>query len=114
MDGVAADPRYLDVSVPPGRRKTLPVATERHAFAYVFEGDGTLRQASQPLRALTEKAGEDNETLVRERTGNRSLVLFDTAARSPVQAGENGIPEIPAGLRQADRGAGHIIRPDDR
>ena len=75
VDGVAADPRYLDVWVPPGRRKTLPVETERHAFAYVFEGDGTFSQASQPLGVLTEKAGEDDETLVRERTGNRKRSL---------------------------------------
>jgi quercetin 2,3-dioxygenase len=91
VDGVAADPRYLDVWVPPGRRKTLPVETERHAFAYVFEGDGTFSQASQPLGVLTEKAGEDDETLVRERTGNRSLVLFDSGSEVTVQAGENGI-----------------------
>ncbi|HEY7765296.1 MAG TPA: pirin family protein, partial [Aestuariivirgaceae bacterium] len=30
--GVAADPRYLDVWILPGRRKTLPVELERHAF----------------------------------------------------------------------------------
>jgi redox-sensitive bicupin YhaK (pirin superfamily) len=27
FEGVAADPRYLDIFVPPGRRKTLPVAS---------------------------------------------------------------------------------------
>ena len=48
VDGVAADPRYLDISVPPGTRKTLPVETTRHAFAYVFAGSGTFRDASQP------------------------------------------------------------------
>src|SRR4029077_113472 len=89
VDGVAADPRYLDVWVPPGRRKTLPVETERHAFAYVFEGDGTFSQASQPLGVLTEKAGEDDEMLVRERTGNRSLGLFASGNEVTVQAGEN-------------------------
>jgi quercetin 2,3-dioxygenase len=50
VEGVAADPRYLDVFVPPDRRKTLPVETERHAFAYVFEGSGTICSASQPDR----------------------------------------------------------------
>src|SRR4026207_530899 len=30
IDGIAADPIYLDVSVPPGRRKTLPIETTRH------------------------------------------------------------------------------------
>src|SRR5207253_1204816 len=77
VDGIAADPRYLDVSVPAGRRKTLKVETERHAFAYVFEGSGTFRDASRPFGVLTEKERADGETMVRERNGNRSLVLFD-------------------------------------
>ena len=55
IEGVAADPRYLDVSVPPGKRKTLPVEVERHAFAYVFEGSGDFRAASEPFGVLTEK-----------------------------------------------------------
>jgi redox-sensitive bicupin YhaK (pirin superfamily) len=87
--GVAADPRYLDVSVAPGQRKTLPVETERHAFAYVFAGSGTFRAASAPFGVLTEKDGTD--TPVRERTGNRSLVLFDSGDEVTVQAGEEGI-----------------------
>jgi redox-sensitive bicupin YhaK (pirin superfamily) len=91
VDGVAADPRYLDVWVPPGRRKTLPVETERHAFAYVFEGSGSFRSASQPFGVLTEKEVDGNETLIRERTGNRSLVLFDSGDEVTVQAGEEGI-----------------------
>ena len=80
-----------DVWVPPGRRKTLPVETERHAFAYVFEGDGTFSQASPSLGVLTEKTRKDDEILVPERTGNRSLVLFDSGNEVTVQAGEYGI-----------------------
>src|SRR6266540_1503091 len=63
VEGVAADPRYLDIWVPPGRRKTLPVETERHAFAYVFEGSGTFRAASEPFGVLTEKTAAGSETL---------------------------------------------------
>ena len=92
VDGVAADPRYLDVSVPPGKKKTLKVETDRHAFAYVFAGSGTFGGASQPLGVLTEKAVADgSERLVRERTGNRSLVLFDSGDEVTVQAGDEGI-----------------------
>jgi len=91
VEGVAADPRYLDIFVPPGRRKTLPVETGRHAFAYVFEGSGTFSSASQPFGVLTEKAGEGGEALIRERTGNRSLVLFDSGDEITVQAGEEGM-----------------------
>jgi len=91
VDGIAADPRYLDVWVPPGQRKTLPVETYRHAFAYVFEGSGTFSDASQPFGVLTEKDNASGETLVRERTGNRSLVLFDSGDEVTVQAGPQGI-----------------------
>jgi redox-sensitive bicupin YhaK (pirin superfamily) len=91
VDGIAADPRYLDIWVPPGIRKTLPVETWRHAFAYVFEGSGTFRGASSPFGVLTDKGGPDEEILVREQTGNRSLVLFDTGDEVTVQAGEQGI-----------------------
>ena len=91
VEGVAADPRYLDVTVPPRRRKTLPVELERHAFAYVFEGAGTFRAASQPFGVLTEKEGNGTQALIRERTGNRSLVLFDSGDEVTVEAGEEGI-----------------------
>jgi redox-sensitive bicupin YhaK (pirin superfamily) len=92
VEGVAADPRYLDVFVPPGQRKTLPVEVDRHAFAYVFEGSGTFSGASKPFGVLTEKETADGgETLVRERTGNRSLVVFDSGDEVTVQAGDEGI-----------------------
>jgi redox-sensitive bicupin YhaK (pirin superfamily) len=92
VDGTAAEPRYLDVFVPAGRRKTFPVETTRHAFAYVFEGSGTFSGASQPFGVLTEKENPDGaETLIREQTGNRSLVLFDSGDEVTVQAGEEGI-----------------------
>src|SRR4051812_42583992 len=55
VEGVAADPRYLDVSVPPGRRKRLAVETDNNAFAYVFAGTGTFRDASDPHGVLTEQ-----------------------------------------------------------
>ena len=90
VDGIAADPRYLDVSVPPGRRKTLNVETSRHAFAYVFEGSGSFRDASKPVGVLTEGADPLADP-VREPTGDRSLVVFDSGDEVTVQAGDEGI-----------------------
>jgi len=90
VDGIAADPTYLDISVPPGRRKTLPVALRNNAFAYVFEGSGSFRDASAPHGVLTEQGGPE-EVLVREMTGNRSLVMFDRGDEVTVQAGDQGI-----------------------
>jgi hypothetical protein len=90
VEGVAADPQYIDVSVPPGARKRLKVDTTRHAFAYVFAGSGTFRDASQPRGVLTE--GTDGSDIVRrDETGNRSLVLFDSGDEVVVQAGDEGI-----------------------
>jgi hypothetical protein len=91
VDGVAADPRYLDVSVPAGRRKKLKVETERHAFAYIFEGDGRFAAASRPFGVLAEKQVDGEELLMREPVGDRSLVLFDSGDEIEVQAGERGI-----------------------
>jgi redox-sensitive bicupin YhaK (pirin superfamily) len=78
VDGIAADPVYLDVSVAPGRRKTLPVETTRHAFAYVFGGGGKFCNASGALAVPTE-------------ADNRSLILFDKGDEVTVQAGDDGI-----------------------
>jgi len=91
VDGVAAEPRYLDITVPPGRRKVLPVETTRNAFAYVFEGSGSFRDASAPFGVLTERGDPGLETVVREETGNRSLVVFDRGDEVVVQAGDEGI-----------------------
>jgi redox-sensitive bicupin YhaK (pirin superfamily) len=91
VDGVAADPRYLDVFVPPGVRKRLPVETTRNAFAYVFEGSGTFRDASQPRGVQTDRVGGAEAADTTDAIGNRSLVVFDRGDEVVVQAGEHGI-----------------------
>jgi quercetin 2,3-dioxygenase len=90
VDGIAAEPQYLDVFVPPLLRKTLPVERTRHAFAYVFGGSGRFCNASQPL-AVPTVAASWSETAVPERIGDRSLVVFDSGDELTVEAGESGI-----------------------
>lgn len=90
VQGIAADPTYLDVSVPAGKRKTLQIETARHAFAYVFEGAGRFCNASSPLDVPTEAVGWWDTTPPTE-AGNRSLVLFDDGDQVSVQAGDQGI-----------------------
>jgi redox-sensitive bicupin YhaK (pirin superfamily) len=90
VDGVAADPIYLDVSVPSGKRKTLAVETTRHAFAYVFAGAGKFCNASGPLAVPTESVGWADTSPPTE-ADNRSLVLFDRGDEVTVQAGDEGI-----------------------
>ena len=91
VDGVAASPRYLDITVPAGVKKTLPVDTYQKAFAYIFEGSGSFRDASDPFGVLLEKEIDGQEVHIRDRTGNRSLVLFGTGDEITVQAGDEGI-----------------------
>ena len=90
VEGVAADPRYVDISVPPGKRKRIQVETTRNAFAYVFAGAGTFRDASMPRAVLTESAVDPNATPVYDAK-NHSLVLFDQGDEIVVQAGPEGI-----------------------
>jgi redox-sensitive bicupin YhaK (pirin superfamily) len=89
VEGVAADPRYLDIFVPPGIRKVLPVETSNHAFAYVFQGSGSFRDASAPRAVQTDVVGTGIERP--DFIGNRSLVLFDRGDEVVVQAGDEGI-----------------------
>ncbi len=68
---IAADPTYLDVTVPAGVTFTEPVAAGQTALAYIFEGAGSFG-GSSPLAAY------------------RFLVLSDGDAVQ-VQAGTEGI-----------------------
>ncbi len=90
IEGIAADPTYIDVTVPPGKRKTLPVETTRHSFAYVFSGSGKFCNASGPLAVPTEGI-KWLETTPPTAADNRSLILFDSGDEVAVQAGEDGI-----------------------
>lgn len=93
VEGIAANPRYLDISVPPGRSRTFKVETGRHAFAYVFAGWGDFLDASEPLLAPTEYVNQTGTTdaLLAHPAENRTLVLFDTGDEVKVSAGEKGI-----------------------
>ncbi len=90
VEGVAADPNYIDISVPPGRKRRIAVETTRHAFAYVFAGSGMFRDASDPRAVLTESALDPNAPVVYDAK-NHSLVLFDRGDEIVVQAGPEGI-----------------------
>ncbi len=91
VDGIAADPQYLDITVPAGRRKSFKVDTYRRAFAYVFEGAGAFADASRPQGVLLEKEVAGQEVNIRDMSGNRTLVRFGTGDEVTVQAGPEGI-----------------------
>jgi quercetin 2,3-dioxygenase len=91
VDGIAADPQYLDISVPPGRLKRFKVDTRRTAFAYIFEGSAAFADASKPFGVLVEKEVDGEELHLRDMTGDRTLVVFGKGDEVVVQAGEEGV-----------------------
>jgi redox-sensitive bicupin YhaK (pirin superfamily) len=91
VDGIAADPQYLDVFVPAGVRKTFKIDTYRHAFAYVFDGSGKFDAAADPQGILLEKEVMGEELNIRDLSGDRTLIQFDTGDEVSVQAGPNGV-----------------------
>jgi redox-sensitive bicupin YhaK (pirin superfamily) len=90
VDEIAADPIYLDITIPAGKRKTIAVETNRNAFAYVFGGSGKICNASSPLAVPTEGVGW-TDTAPPADAENRSLVLFDSGDEITVQADEEGV-----------------------
>lgn len=91
VDGIAADPQYLDISIPPSVTKTIKIDTYRRAFAYVFSGAGQFVDASKPQGVLLEKEVLGEEVNIRDMSGNRTLIRFGTGDEIKVQAGPDGI-----------------------
>ncbi len=91
VDGIAANPLYLDISVPAGVIKSFPIDTRRQAFAYVFEGAGAFADAAAPQGVLLEKEVFGQETNIRDLSGNRTVVRFGSGDEVRVQAGEEGV-----------------------
>ena len=90
VDGIAADPQYLDVSLPPNARRRLKVDTRRQTFAYVFAGSARFEDAAAPRGVLLEKEVAGREVNIRDLSGNRTLVRFGAGDEIAVRAGEEG------------------------
>ena len=91
VDGIAADPLYLDVSIPPNTRRTLPIDTYLNTFAYVFAGAALFQDASRPIGVRVEKEVSGQELNIRDMSGNRTLVRFGTGDEIAVVTGDEGV-----------------------
>ena len=91
VDGIAADPQYLDIFVPAGVRKTFRIDTYRRAFAYVFDGAAAFVDASAPEGVRLEKEVAGQEVNIRDLSGNRTLIRFGTGDEITLQAGPEGV-----------------------
>jgi hypothetical protein len=91
VDGIAADPQYLDIFVPAGVKKTFAIDTYRRAFAYIFEGAAAFADASKPSGVLLEKEIAGEEVNIRDLSGDRTLIRFGTGDEVTLQAGPEGV-----------------------
>jgi redox-sensitive bicupin YhaK (pirin superfamily) len=91
VDGIAADPLYLDIRVPAGVKKRFKVDTYRNTFAYVFNGQARFTDASAPSGVLLEKEVAGQELNIRDMSGNRTLIRFGTGDEIELQAGPDGV-----------------------
>ncbi len=90
VEGIAADPVYVDISLPAGTQEAFPVPASHNAFAYVFAGSGMFDEASGPLAVPTE--GERwLDTAPPREADNRSLLLFGPGDEIIVRAGDEGV-----------------------
>ena len=91
VDGIAADPQYLDIFVPAEKKRTFKIDTRRHAFAYVFDGAAKFADAARPKGVLLEKEYKGEELNIRDLSGNRTLIEFGKGDEITVQAGPEGV-----------------------
>jgi quercetin 2,3-dioxygenase len=96
VEGVAADPQYLDITMPAGVERTLPIARSKNVFAYVFDGSGAFADASAPRPVPTDTVTEggqfdDDRATYGTDVANRSLTVFDAGDEIRVRAGERGL-----------------------
>ena len=91
VDGVAAEPRYLDVTVPAGRQS----ASRSRISARPSPTSSRARAISLTRPSRSERCArlqiDGEETLVRDKVGNRSLVVFGAGDEISVQAGDEGV-----------------------
>ena len=88
VDGIAAEPQYLDINLPANCFKIFPFDTRRQGFAYIFEGSASFSKASSPFGVKVEKEFAGEEIEIRDLSGNRTLVLFGDGDEVAVTSGE--------------------------
>jgi redox-sensitive bicupin YhaK (pirin superfamily) len=72
VQGVAADPMYLDIFISPENSRTIPLDASHNAFAYVFGGNGKFGDPVQ-------------------EADDRTLIVFGKGDKIRVQSGKKGV-----------------------
>ena len=91
VDGISADPQYFDIYVPPFTKKEISVDAYRNCFAYIFQGSANFEYSSEPIGVRVEKELNGQELNIRDFSGNRTLIRFDSGDSICLQTGESGV-----------------------
>lgn len=89
VKGLAANPHYLDISLPPDTSRSIAIETTRHAFAYIIAGSVHFRDGSDPRPVQTQNP-VNSRSATQQFNGNRSLILFDQGDSISVESGHEG------------------------
>ncbi len=86
---VAADPLYLDVTLPPGGSLSLPVPADHTALAYVLEGGASFATGATPATNRTVVLLGEGDTVEVQAAveGARFLALAGRPLREPIAWG---------------------------
>ena len=84
VEGIAADPVYLDVFVPAGVKKILPAAQECNAIAYIFEGSGKFCDTDADDRTLVHFGPGDEISVTAGAEEVRFLLFAGKPIKEPV------------------------------
>jgi redox-sensitive bicupin YhaK (pirin superfamily) len=71
--------------------KTFPIPTYDNCFAYIFEGEAQFDYSSKPVGVKVEKSYQNQDYTIRDMSGNKTLITFDTGNEIKLLSGSNGV-----------------------
>ena len=91
IKGIASNPQYFDIYVPPNKIKNFPISLRDNCFAYVFEGEANFDYASEPKGIKIEKSFNNEDYTIRDMSGNKTLITFDKGDEVKLLSGNQGV-----------------------
>ena len=91
IKGIASNPQYFDIYVPPNKIKNFPISLRDNCFAYIFEGEAKFDYASTPTGIKIEKSYNNEDYTIRDMSGNKTLITFDKGDEVKLLSGNEGV-----------------------
>ncbi len=90
VEGIGVDPAYFDISLSGVREIEIPVAADRHAFAYIFQGEGDFCNLETPLEVPSSGSGW-SDIKPDPHASNRTLIRFGDGDRIRAKSGAEAL-----------------------